>query len=476
MFSTLKKSIFFLLLPLVIYAGPTERHLQLRPLSEIVQDLEPEIQEKIPLLLEIANQETEDTFFAYHGMSQNNRIFQDILRSVFEEVLHITLPKDFYFLRIPNENKWNWENHKETFLNHYGHFEAPEEVQNLVLANLLLTINKQHHVDLTLDHFTPQEKTSLWLYFQDYIDCSFQSNWTSKVEKYAIPIDYQWEKPVFNRYLPLLKETLTKKIQSCFPNYNLSSLSHWMESMFSTQFGVYVVFQLREIDPPVDPAIIETLANSDLRFNDTRAPQNSELISLNTAILANSCDAGCFTARIFLTNKSVLNGDAVLENELKELFERIGLDSSLASKLWEKGQNKLSELNVNEGCLLQFFDESAARGGLPFQLVDQDTYVSFKHGIPIPNLISSEYVKGEYSLQGANRDLELRLVVNNKTILNPFSNFRIVRHDSLSQEGSDQLILMLKEDLRNSSKNQAKIKKYLSSLNRMWNNFSDNKY
>ncbi|MBA3238666.1 MAG: hypothetical protein H0T62_10025 [Parachlamydiaceae bacterium] len=471
MFNLLKKSILLLLLPFTIYAGPSERHLQLRPLSEIFQDLEPEIQEKIPLLMEIAGQENEDTFFAYHGMSQNNRIFQDILHAVFEEVLNIPLPKDFYFLRVPNENKWNWENHKDTFFKHYGNFEAPKEMKNLVLENLLRMINKQQNVNLIFDDFTPQEKTSLWLYFQDYIDCSFHSNWTSKVEKYAIPVDYQWKKPVFNSYLPLLTEVITKKIQSSCPNYNLSSLNHWLESMFSTQFGVYNVFRLREIDPPADPAIIELLGNSDLRFNDTRAPQKSELISLNTAILANSCDIGCFTARIFLTNKSVLNGDAVLENELKELFECIGLESSLASKLWEKGQNKLSELNVHEGCLLQFFDESALRDGIPFKLVDLDTYVSFKHGIPIPNLISSDYVKGEYSLRCGSRDLELRLVVNNRTVLNPFSNFRIVRHDSLSQKESAQLILSLKEDLRNSSKNQEKIKKYVTALNRMWNTF-----
>src|ERR1700722_16852907 len=109
---------FFLFLYVVqaaLFAGPTQRHLALHSIEEIIEELDfdEDLVKKIPLFLEIANHETEDTFFGYHGMSQNNRLFQDILNSLFEEVLNIPIPKNFYFMRIPEESAWNWKEGKD---------------------------------------------------------------------------------------------------------------------------------------------------------------------------------------------------------------------------------------------------------------------------------------------------------------------------------------------------------------------------
>ncbi len=95
------------LIQIQINATPTQRHIEQRSIENIIASTEPGFDKKLPLLLDIASHETEDSFFAYHGMSQKTRLFQDILNAVFEEILNIPIPKDFYFLRIPGDISWN---------------------------------------------------------------------------------------------------------------------------------------------------------------------------------------------------------------------------------------------------------------------------------------------------------------------------------------------------------------------------------
>lgn len=100
--------------------SPTERYLQEFPIDlisnnydEILQlylqyndQLNPNdflnpIKLYLPFFNTIVANENRNGFFGYHGHSQQFRVFQDILKAVFEEVLHYDIPNDFQFLRIP---------------------------------------------------------------------------------------------------------------------------------------------------------------------------------------------------------------------------------------------------------------------------------------------------------------------------------------------------------------------------------------
>lgn len=461
------KLILLCLLPLCIYAGPTQRHLEFRTLDEISKNIEPAVSEKIPLFLEISSHETEDTFFGYHGMSQNNRLFQDILNVVFEDVLHIPIPKDFYFLRIPGESTWNWASGKDSFLSYYGNRPVSMHHKELIISNFLKIVEKDLDLQMTIDQFTPVELSTLWQYFQDHLEYMFKTDWISKIEKYAMPLEYTWEVPILNEHLPDLMDVIVKKGQKLNPEITSTAIKEWFKNKFRDFYDNCIVFQLRELGS-LDPKILNAVGNLDLKFDDTRTPQNGMLVSLNTSILGNYQDPGCFSAGIFVENESVLGGDAHLESLLIQFFTKIGLDPSVASLLWEEGQKLLNEAGEHQGCLLQLFDESALIGKQPFSLVDKDTYVSFKHGLPVPGLISSTCIKGEYSLTQGYRDLELRLVVNNQTTLNPYSNMRIIRYDSLSVKDSDHLISKIKEILKDTPQDELKIQQYQKFLNALW--------
>ena len=460
-----------------IEATPTQRHLELHSLEEITETLNlmineeilnPMIIDKIPHFLEIASHEDEDTFFGYHGMSQNGRLFQDILNIVFEAVLHINIPKDFYFLRIPGESTWNWENGKEDFFNY---FKKPVSQlhKDLILNNFLKKIEKELGFNFQLEDLNPIEYSTIWNFFQDHIDYMIQIQYINKGKEYSMPTSNEWQEPILNKNLPDLIAIITQKAHETDPNIDFQVIQEWFSENFKDLYDNCIILQLRELELEDKERIKGEIGNLDVPFDDTEAPQNSMLISLNASILGNYVEPGSFTANIFAQNKSVLGGDDNLEETLKDFFSQIGLDPSLASVLWNEGQKMLLALEDNYGCILQFFDESARQNEKALSLVDRDVYVSFKHGIPVTDLVPSKYIQGDYLLEKVRKDLQLRLVVNNKTTLNPFSKMRIVRHEGFKdQSQSTQFILMMKEILKESPKDEIKLQSYLDLLEKLW--------
>ncbi len=419
-------------------------------------------------VLKIAESEDDDTFFAYHGMSQNYRLYQDIVQAVFEEVLEIPLPRDFYFLRIPGEEIWKWENGKTSFLDHYNNRPIPKEWKDLVIANFLAIINKGLNTTLELSQFSEPDYEILWGFFDDHLEFLFWQDWINKTEKYAIPQDYTWETPVANKNLPIVIQVISRHLEQQKMDISPQNIEQWFGVNFKDYFDTWKVFMLREI-PSVDKELVYKIYNLDTKFDDTSYPQNSQLISLNLSAFGNFEDIGSFSAGIFFENKSILNGDDPLERILQDFFAHIGLDSSLASLLWNEGQQILAEYGNNRGCLLQLFDNSSHAGLTPFALANHDLYVSFRHGIPLFDITPADYIQGHLVLTDGYKDMEMRLVANNKTNLNPFSNLRMIRHDGLTVLDPELIPSKMKALLKqHAHKDQAKIQTYLETLEQVW--------
>lgn len=58
--------------------------------------------------------------------------------------------------------------------------------------------------------------------------------------------------------------------------------------------------------------------------------------------------------------------------------------------------------------------------------------------------------------------------MNNQTTLNPFSPMRMVRYDGLSEEDSQKILVKMKEHLKNSERDDAKLQQYLQSIVSFW--------
>jgi len=465
---TFKTILLCSLIQLCLYAGPTQRHLESNPIEHIIETLEPGCEKKIETLLQISQKETDDTFFGYHGMTQKNRLFQDVLRAVFEEVFQITLPENYYFLRIPGEQKWNWSNGKDSFLNQYGTMQMPAAYQELIIKNLLALIENNQGVSLKIGDFSDDEMVTIWNYFQSHIDYSVKTDWNKKAKKYFSPEEYPLEEPIFNEHLTELGEVIEQKIAALYPNVDLESFHDWFEAKLADDYKVSTLFFLKEINFN-DNKILSEIDQFFTPFDDTTEPQQSMLVALNVPLFGNYLVSGCFTPQIVLENESVLGGDKHLQKILENFFTKIGLDPTLASSVWEEGQTMLQDAGNNQGCLLQFYDESTLLGEKPYSFVDKNIFLSFKHGLPVQDLIPSEYIQGLYSFENKSRDLEMRMVMNNQTTLNPFSAMRMNRYDGSTPEERENIILKMKQLLKDGIQDEVKLQQYRDVLFSLWN-------
>lgn len=470
--SILRILLFSLLVHFTLISGPTERHLEVNPIENIVQNLNFRVpKKKLNHLLEISQKETEETFFGYHGMTQNNRLFQDLLRAVFEEILLIELPENFYFMRIPGDPQWDWVNGKNSFLQRFGNRVMPEPYKKLILQNFSLLIEKEAQIKLEIEKFSKHDQEMVWSYFQSFIDYSVKNEWNNKAKKYSLPIDYPLQDPIFNEKLPILADLLEKKVAKLEdePKKDAKAFRGWLEQKLSDDYNVHTLFFLRELQ--VDLEICKEIDSFFNPFDDTSQPQQSMLVALNVPLFGNYRVPGCFTPKIVLQNESVLGGDQKLQELLATFFEQIGLDSSFVPVVWKVGEKILKETENSQGCLLQFYDESALFSLPPHSFVDQNAFVSFVHALPVQDLVPSKYIQGLYSLTKKKGDLELRMVMNNQTTLNPFSFLRMIRYDGSSQEDSDRIIKRMKNQLKNCPRDEFKLQKYRNLLHSKWNGF-----
>ncbi|MFI5344125.1 MAG: hypothetical protein ACHQUC_07890 [Chlamydiales bacterium] len=446
---------------------PTARHLKMHPVETIIGgcDFVQDLSERFPLLLEIAGHETKNAFFGYHGMTQRSRLFQDILRVVFETVLEIPLPKNFYFFRIPSNKAFHWEKGADSFLDRFGNRKLSSFHQNLIVENFLIIIEKAIGLGIKLDDFSDHEISTIWSYFESFIKWDIRQEWIRKAGKYSIPEEYPLkESPT--EHLTDLISVINQKLIIKYPDFDPEKFPQWIQNKFNHYFE-RSIFYLRELHSvsKEDKDFIYRFLDP---FYDVAKPQNKILVSLNIPLFGNYLFDGSFTPQIYLSNKSVLGGDEKMKKLLSKFFDRIGLDSSLIDPLWLEGQNIIEESNHTGGCLIQLYDESVVRGEAPLSFVDRNAYVSLKHGLPMPELAPSQIIEGHFALTRNEKDLELRLLMDNKTTLNPFSSLRMVRYDGLPAEYSEKILNRMKVLLSNSVKDNAKLQQYKEELKELW--------
>lgn len=397
---------FFLISFNSLTATPTERFLKQTSIEEIKAAMQPAHRDHITTLEAIAKQEDEETFFGYHGLTQKHRLFQDVLRAVFEEYLDIELPKNFYFLRIPGATIWDWKKGKESFLTTFNERKYPEDEFKAVVKNLFKQIKDKLGLAISFNALSKKEYATLKEYFQHYMHVEYQEQWIRKAERYTLPIRYKWKQVEKHKNFSKVLSVIKKHAQANAPQTDLAAIEAGMQDLLTSDFSPIYIDRLFYAHKPLEQQqkFYEYWLTFAFPYNDTVYPQQAMLVSMNVPLFANSSTSGCFTPEIFLANESVMNGDSHLLDSLGEFFNEIGLSSSMASSLWEDGEAILLQDPRPTGCLLQFYNESALQGAQPFSFVNKNSYLSFRHGLPVQDLVPTKYITGKYILERKEKD------------------------------------------------------------------------
>jgi len=206
------------------------------------------------------------------------------------------------------------------------------------------------------------------------------------------------------------------------------------------------------------PAEIFENYRSDI--DDLREEASSQLLSLQLAMYRGcASDNGSCSIGFFADNYAINTVDYAKQLEL--FFDMLGLNTNQTAEAFEIGRKLLP---VEYGALLQFFDMShTLADGAPYDFVDMFAYPSHTGGknIETKKKISNYIGKGKQFPQ-------IRLVISNRHVLNPYSPLTIKRYDNLDEK----IVKQYEEAIRNFYKaqtvNEEKRALYKSLLLSQW--------
>ncbi len=134
------------------YRFPTLRYLGINPRLKVLETLEAQDirLKQLEFYDNLMNQE-ERGHIGYHASSHQFRVFQDILRMVYEEVLGLEFKKDFYFFRIPGDPALHDYLSQFDFLKAFPvvNDNLPEQRDQLISVNFTLFSNFKQKYECT---------------------------------------------------------------------------------------------------------------------------------------------------------------------------------------------------------------------------------------------------------------------------------------------------------------------------------------
>jgi hypothetical protein len=202
-------------------------------------------------------------------------------------------------------------------------------------------------------------------------------------------------------------------------------------------------------------SVQEFLAANDGYFHDQDPPMMRQLLSLNISLFASYNKPWDLTPRYFFENNSWGNVD--FESKLVPFFQKMGIQIERIYQMFDLGR---SILQTEHGIILQFFCVSPH-----YEKVDRHFYAALSGGMPLEPRMPSAYLLNPSQIDFP----QLRLVMNSKFALNPFSSLRIKRYDTISSEATDLFELKLREMFRSLPVNAKKKQQYFKELKKCWN-------
>ncbi len=438
---------------------PTSRFLQHTDLVQITQALDQKELASVSLLLEAATKESDKGFFGYHGSTQNYRIFQDVIRAVLEEKLGYAFPKDFYFLRIPGDKKFDFKNGMTDFYSTLDHPAQDKKIQKIMLSTFLLEpLKNELNLKIRANELTQADKAEITAVFDAL------ANRLSEMRVHVDPSTNQAPGDCVDSqkiHTLAIFQIFSKTLQSKKIEFNPVELRSWVErtllphNLLKTYFSV------------TDTATKNLINNYFYPFWDLKSGQRELLISLNIPLFGNYARPDESTLGVVLNNSTLEGGDKIAITLLKEWFKEIGIPEDSVDDLMSIAYSHIP--NESQGVLYQFFDI----GPDSYSFMDKHNYVSYPFGVPAkeftPSLVLSGVQHCDYMSGGTTKlQRQLRLLTSNQTTLNPYSHLKIVRYDFLGEQVAKKIIAEMRAKLGQTRVNERKIKVYKAKLEKAW--------
>ncbi len=484
----------------------TELYLKVHPFEKIKRTLGRFNSQVSFVTDKMIDMETDSGFFGYHGCTQRYRIFQDILRAVFEETMDYEIPTDFHFLRIPGDEMFALKDNKQSFYKLFDRKPALKEDRNKIIDALFIQpFNEGFGSSIEISDLSREENNELWLLAEDFVE---------NLDNLAIEdyYNFEFEEKDSVKSLGIFKLEIPNHDSMKSIQKKLQMMMHWVdkqqnesknvlqplaipsvavEKIAKIYVNVLEKFRPNRInDAEVKSQITKNYTfrnllsstyklsynemNTQLMtyffpYNDTRSEQQSRIICINIPLYGNYHRSDESSVTIFLNDNSIEAGDSHVMGLLSNYFEHIGLNKDLPGELRQIAVTEISNAGNKHGCIMQFFDVSEDNGEIPLQGVNSTAYVSHTFGIPLKKFEPSQLLYGEVPIRRKELDLQLRLIPSNHTTLNPYGFLRVVRHDTLDPEISKKIISEMRDRLKTGIVDADKLNAYKAKMDMTWN-------
>ncbi len=419
-------------------------------------------EEEILFLLNLAS--TEDkTVFGYHGAAQDYRIFQDALKVIFEELLMIQLPDDFHFLRIPgDEFKYGDADIKKSFFERKD-LPLPKELYPYIIDFFILEpISQKYEKSLTSIDFSEAAKEELSLLLkcirekinrQGNNDGALFPNVPNLIQEIACHAEISNSQ---------IQDILLEWITNC------SNLPSEFNDFLMEKF-----WNQKELPWKVRRELLRNLQDQWTQFIcpfldgfNKGAKEVFSMVGPLFSGLENPHMSSCIYPFIF-NDGYTIDQNNILLLELKQFCANLSLEPTLAEQLINCGMDIVRKTGNQRGVIYQLYDTSAQH----LNGVDSISYLSQNYGFPIldaENLALSSFVDGSL-VYSNDEQIQIRLILENGTALNPYSFIRMTRYDTLP-EGTDSAIYSAMREilLKSPSADPMKVEQYKEKLRSYW--------
>lgn len=191
------------------------------------------------------------------------------------------------------------------------------------------------------------------------------------------------------------------------------------------------------------------------KINDTLPTESAQLLSMNMALYENLGVESQSTVYFFTKNTNWVTYS--YESKIEPFFQAIGLDPDDVDRAFAIGRSKLP----SSGVLLQIFDSSET----PYDLADSQTYLAHGGGNPY---LPKEPISKTMADKNKKRFPQIRLILNNKTTLNPFSKMVVRRYDLATPEQRANYETAMRNYFSSLSVDVAKRDRYIEKISRIW--------
>lgn len=205
------------------------------------------------------------------------------------------------------------------------------------------------------------------------------------------------------------------------------------------------------------------------RMDNRDSVRSKQLLSLNYAIYSNFDNRGSCSLNLFVKDK---DREINFRQQLIPLFESLDIRLDAIDELLEIAARHLSG---EGGILLQLIDNShlSDHNGEAYNFADEQCYPSKRGGFRYDSYPLSDHIErimtDQYVKHKLDASPQLRLLINNRYTLNPFSHLEIKRFDFYDEP----TITMYEAEMRNYIKalswDKEKAAKYKKKLMGLWN-------